>query len=213
MSWFQFFKDKELRSLFHQMQTYKVLLSLLYENKRYAELFELYVEIRKHLELYELFPEHTINCLAFAACYHLVNVTHFNLLQTWTKFKCLMTKTVLLSTLSQNTPEHFQYAQDLFYSTKHAKQVSRSTYLLAGLALKQNEPTVALNLLPENRAYVTIRFIRLMAFTQSGRLDRACEILRQTAHFHKSNRNGPKPYFGIQMVCTSIVMELSDWNH
>lgn len=60
------------------MQTYKVLLALLYENKRYAELFELYVEIRNHLELYELFPENTINCLAFAACYHLVSVTHLD---------------------------------------------------------------------------------------------------------------------------------------
>lgn len=60
------------------MQTYKILLSLLYENQRYAELFELYVEILKHLELYELFPEQTINCLVFAACYHLVNVAHLD---------------------------------------------------------------------------------------------------------------------------------------
>lgn len=67
-----------MRSLFHQMQTYKILLSLLYENQRYAELFELYVEILKHLELYELFPEQTINCLVFAACYHLVNVAHLD---------------------------------------------------------------------------------------------------------------------------------------
>lgn len=75
----QFFKDKEMKSLFHQMQTYKVILALLYENKRYAEVFELYQEIRKHLELYELFPDQTINCLAFAACYHLVNnFIHFN---------------------------------------------------------------------------------------------------------------------------------------
>lgn len=61
------------------MQTYKVFLALLYENKRYAELFELYKEIRKHLELYELFPDHTINCLVFAACYHLVNFHQFNI--------------------------------------------------------------------------------------------------------------------------------------
>lgn len=70
---FQFHKDKEVRDLFKQKQTYKVLLSLLYENKRYAEVYELYREIRKILELYESHPDQTINCLAFAACYHLVN--------------------------------------------------------------------------------------------------------------------------------------------
>lgn len=69
----QLFKDSDLRSIFEQMQTYKVLLSLLYENKRYAEVFELYAEIRSRLELYELFPDITINCLAFAACYQLVS--------------------------------------------------------------------------------------------------------------------------------------------
>lgn len=73
MCMFQFHKDKEIRNLFKQMQTYKVLLSLLYENKRYAEVYELYRDIRKNLELYESFPDQTINCLAFAACYHLVN--------------------------------------------------------------------------------------------------------------------------------------------
>lgn len=55
------------------MQTYKVMLALLYENKRYAEVFELYKEIRQRSELYELFPDQTINCLAIAACYQLVN--------------------------------------------------------------------------------------------------------------------------------------------
>lgn len=84
---------------------------------------------------------------------------------------------------------------------------------MAGLALKQNEPTIALNLLPENKLYVTIRFIRLIAFTQSGRFDRACNILRQTVDYYKRNRNGVKTYFGTQMVCESIVKRIiSDKN-
>lgn len=91
------------------------------------------------------------------------------------------------------------------------KQVNRSRYLLAGLALKQNEPTIALNLIHENKLYVTLRFIRLMGFTQSGRLEQACDILQTTADHYKLKRNGPKPYFGIQMVCTeeSIITKLS----
>lgn len=104
----------------------------------------------------------------------------------------------------QNTPEHFQYAQDLFQYTKHLKPMNRSKYLLAGLALKQNEPMVALNLVPENKLYVTIRFIRFLAFTQSGRYDRACDILRRTIDYFKANSEGVKTCFGIQMVCYSI---------
>lgn len=49
------------------------MLSLLYKNQRYAEIFDLYKDIRKKLDLYELFPDITVNCLAFAACYHLVS--------------------------------------------------------------------------------------------------------------------------------------------
>lgn len=70
---FQFYKDQDLRNSFEQMQTYKVMLSLLYKNKRYADIFDLYKDIRKRLDLYELFPDITVNCLAFAACYHLVS--------------------------------------------------------------------------------------------------------------------------------------------
>lgn len=84
------------------------------------------------------------------------------------------------------------------------KPLNRSTYLLAGLALKQNEPTLALNLLPEDRLYVTCRFIKFIAYTQSGRFDRACEILRRTIGFYHSKSNVAKPYFGTQMVCEMI---------
>lgn len=69
----QLFNDSDLKSVFEQMQTYKVLLDLLYKNKRYAETFELYDQIRARLDLFELFPDITMNCLAFAACYHLVS--------------------------------------------------------------------------------------------------------------------------------------------
>lgn len=104
----------------------------------------------------------------------------------------------------QNTPEHFQYAQELFQYTKHLKPImKRSKYLLAGLALKQNEPTIALNLVHENKVYVSIRFIRFLAFTQSGRFDDACAILRQTIDYYKARKNSVKTYFGIQMVCYS----------
>lgn len=78
--------------------------------------------------------------------------------------------------------------------------MNRSRYLLAGLALKQNEPKIALNLVPERKLYVSIRFIQLMAFAQMGHFDRACDILRRTIDYYKANCDGVKTYFGVQMV-------------
>lgn len=113
--------------MFEQMQTYKVMLSLLFENKRYAEVFELYQEIRKRLDLYELFPDITVNCLAFGACYHLVSQSCIRLIFMGKKHTLME---VLHLYLTQNTPEHFEYAQDLWQRTKNIKQLSRSKYFL-----------------------------------------------------------------------------------
>lgn len=82
--------------------------------------------------------------------------------------------------------------------------MNRSTFLLAGLALKQNEPVMALNLLPRDNLYVTARFLKFMAYTQSGRFNRACDILRRTINYYHSRSNVAKPYFGHQMVCAIV---------
>ncbi|XP_055309558.1 pentatricopeptide repeat-containing protein 2, mitochondrial-like [Sitodiplosis mosellana] len=164
------FNDPDMRSVFEQMQTYKVLLTLLYDNKRYAEVFELYKQIRTRLDLFELFPDITINCLAFAACYQL------------------------------NTPEHFQYADELWKQAQNVKQLSRSRYLLAGLAIKQNSPKYALGLVRSPFPYATVRFLRLAAFTQLGYYDKAIDILQQSVANFKLNSTSTKPSFGKQMV-------------
>lgn len=70
----QFYRDVHLWSFFDQQETYKVLLDLLYKQKQYDRLYECYREIRERLLLYERMPTNTLNCLAFAACYHLVSV-------------------------------------------------------------------------------------------------------------------------------------------
>lgn len=106
--------------------------------------------------------------------------------------------------LTQNTPEHFEYAQNLWQRTKNVKQLNRSKYFVAGLALKQNQPKVALNLVSENNLYVTVRFIQLAAFTKSGNFDRACDIIRRTIESYKLNPSENKPNFGHQMVSSII---------
>lgn len=100
----------------------------------------------------------------------------------------------------QNTPGHLQYAEDLWQRTEQFKPMNRNKYFLAGLALKQNKPSIALNLVNERHLYVTYRFIQLMAYTQSGNFDEACDILSRTIKSYKVNRSINKPNFGNQMV-------------
>lgn len=81
--------------------------------------------------------------------------------------------------------------------------IRRPRYLLAGLALKQNDPMLALNLLEDREFHAGARFIRLMAFTQSHRFNCAFDVLRQTINTYKNFKYGKMltvPYYGTQMV-------------
>lgn len=69
--------DSDVRTSFDQQETYKIFLDLMYEHKRYDVVVEQYKQIRAYLLLYERAPANTLNCLVFAACYHLVNITRF----------------------------------------------------------------------------------------------------------------------------------------
>lgn len=73
--------------------------------------------------------------------------------------------------------------------------------MLAGLALKQNSPEIALSLVDISSSYVTIRFIKLMAYTQMGEFDKAFDILRQTIQIYIFHETNKKPSIGRQMVC------------
>lgn len=68
----QFYQDEQMKSLFDEMNAYKVLLTLLHNNKRYEEIFKIYNEIRARVELQNQLPHSSITVLAFSACYHLV---------------------------------------------------------------------------------------------------------------------------------------------
>lgn len=74
---------------------------------------------------------------------------------------------------------------------------------MAGLALKQNDPNVALSLLDNKEYYIGARFIRLMAFMQGNRFDCALAVLRQTIDTCKNHEHGKMnthPYYGRQVV-------------
>lgn len=106
----------------------------------------------------------------------------------------------------QNTKEHYEYAKDLYQRIQHIRLlIRRPRHLLAGLALKQNEPTVALSLLENNEYHIGARFIRLMAFMQCRRFDCTFDVLRQTIYTCKKIGHGKMlthPYYGRQVVYT-----------
>lgn len=93
-----------------------------------------------------------------------------------------------------------KYALDLWNVTQHVKQLNRSSQLLAGLALKQNDPKLALSLINNASTYATIRFIQLAAFTQLGDFHNAFHVLHRTIEAYKLNVSSFKPYFGKEMI-------------
>lgn len=101
----------------------------------------------------------------------------------------------------QNTQEHYKYARDLYPHVRHIKAFKRRTkYLLAGLALKQNDPMYALQLLDAKEFQIGARFIRLIAFTQCHSFDSAFAVLKQTINVFKQGRMANVPYYGTQVV-------------
>ncbi|XP_031617089.1 pentatricopeptide repeat-containing protein 2, mitochondrial-like [Contarinia nasturtii] len=163
------FRDPDVKECFHQMETYKVLLSLLYENKRYEEVIDLYKQIKLRLDAFELKPSQTVDCLLFASCY------------------------------LQNTPEHYEYTRKVWQSIKDLKPLRRTQFLLAGLAIKQDDPNFALSLNVFS-FYVTSRFIRFIAFTKLGQFEKAFNILNQSIVSCSRGTDTQKPCIGKEMV-------------
>lgn len=92
----------------------------------------------------------------------------------------------------------------MYVRVKHIRVlIRRNRHLLAGLALKQNDPMYALSLLEDKEYHIGARFIRLMAFMQSRRFDCAIAVLRQTIDTCTNNERGKMinhPYYGRQVV-------------
>lgn len=70
---FQFLDEMNSDGIFDQQETYKVLLDLLYKHGNYGKIHELYEKFRNNVEKFDVRPDKTLDCLVFAACYHLVS--------------------------------------------------------------------------------------------------------------------------------------------
>lgn len=187
-----------MKALFDEMNAYKVLLTLLHNNKRYEEIFKLYVEIRKHVNHRNQLPHQSINVLAFSACYHLVKNAMNSNIDNNNKMWNFINENLKYF---QNTQEHYKYAKDLYPHIRHIKAFKRrTTYLLAGLALKQNDPLVALQLLDSKEFQIGARFIRLIAFTQCHSFANAFAVINQTINVYKQGKMTNVPCYGTQVV-------------
>lgn len=147
----QLFKDEKYNGFFDQLTSYQVLGDLLYENGLYPEVREVFDIIKKRQIQGGRYPKHSIT-LTFAACYQ------------------------------ENSKESFQYAMNLWKELNAVGHIPmrKATSFAAALALKQNEPGIALeiasSLLYSN--YVTIRQTKLLALVKLGRFDDLVPILR-----------------------------------
>lgn len=89
----------------------------------------------------------------------------------------------------------------MYPHVRHIKAFKRRTkYLLAGLALKQNDPMFALQLLDSKEFQIGARFIRLIAFTQCHSFANAFAVLNQTINVYKQGKMTNVPCYGTQVV-------------
>lgn len=149
----QCFNDPGLKGFFTQYNAQIVLLDLLYRRNRYQELLDTFEIIKAQTNAKkQILSRHLIN-LAFAAAYKL------------------------------NTPEAFKYSLNLL-NELHGKQAildMRTYTFLAGLALAQNYPHIALDTLAHvknQQNYVTVRNMKALALLRMRRYEDAIELFR-----------------------------------
>lgn len=147
----EMFKNESLNGFFDQPISYQILLDLLYKEKRYQDVLDTFENIKQRQVFGGRYRGNVI-VLAFAACY---------------KF---------------NTPASFEYASNLWKEATSVgvTPVRRAVSLFAALALKQNEPHVALEVVANVRQhhYITVRSVKALALAHLKRFDDALPIVR-----------------------------------
>lgn len=102
----------------------------------------------------------------------------------------------------QNTPDAFEQAYELWTrmtEVGNKVQFRKSRTFIAGLALKQNRPELALNILSGETTYVTMRHIKLLAWAQIGQFNQIFDMLQLLIKRHEENLK-LKPFTSISVV-------------
>ncbi|CAG2116483.1 unnamed protein product, partial [Medioppia subpectinata] len=140
----QLFKDPELKGFFSQIKTTVILMNLLFINGKYEECAEVFKYIQTENHFETKYPR---DCLLL----------------------------YMASVYKINTPEVFDEALEVLRKAREAGAVvSRKTIcLFASLALNQNQPNTALEIMSllTQTNYITVRNLRLMALSDLNRFD------------------------------------------
>lgn len=126
------------------------------------------------------------NCLLFGACYKLVSITYCvqfsiyfgaHLIQLfYHRFHFDPTK---------NTPEDFEYALEVWDSCKKEFQLTQSRNFLAMLAIRQEHPQKALEILPSSDEHFSSFNVRLLAHFEC---DEHIEAIEAIENRYKNKR-------------------------
>lgn len=136
---------------FDQLATYQILMDLLLKNNMLTEVIEVFDKLKKKQINGTTYPRNCV-VLVLAACYKL------------------------------NTPESYNYAKKLWSDLNQTGHypMRRAGTFAAALAIEQNEPGVALEILTsmKQQGYVTVRNLKVSALADLGRPDDALPLLR-----------------------------------
>lgn len=84
--------------------------------------------------------------------------------------------------------------------TGNKVQFRKSRTFVAGLALNQNRPEIALKILEGETMYVAMRHIKLLAWAQTGQFEKVFSMLKATVRQHEQNQK-IKQMTSNQVVC------------
>ncbi|KAK9498123.1 hypothetical protein O3M35_004002 [Rhynocoris fuscipes] len=157
---YQIFFNREMDGFFDQLKSFHIILDLLYKNKMYPEMFEIFEVIKRKQVQGTKYPK-TAVILMLAACYKM------------------------------NKRESLKYAKHLWSELNKIGHIPirRAGTFTAALALNQNEPDVALEVLSslKQQNYVTVRNLKLSAFADLNRFEDILYILRSTLQIDSAN--------------------------
>lgn len=147
----QLFEDEKYGSFFDQLTSYQILGDLLYEHGFYPEVRHVFDLIKTRQVQGGRYPKHSIT-LTFAACYR------------------------------ENSEESYQYAMSLWKELNSVGHIPmrKATAFAAALALKYNQPGIALEIVGTvtKGNYVTIRQLKILALIAMDRLEDVMPIIR-----------------------------------
>lgn len=163
---FQFYNDPKLNEFFGGFKCTLICLDLLYINGKYSEILKIDSEKRQHLWSIRTNFTKFIDVLIFGASYKLVSFI-YNILKTELYLKIFI----------QNTVESLDYAQKLWSTVGQSTQFRRCVAFIAALALNQQKPSLAVQVLKDADFTNLTEQIKLLALADLGYENEILEAL------------------------------------